>query len=175
MIETARLIIRDWRDDDIDAFHGMCSDPAVMATLGPLMDRTQTASLITDLQGRAQRFGHTFWALERKDDSRMIGFTGLVRGKVEPVKNRLEIGWRLASETWGQGYAREAAQACFAWAAANRTGEPVFAITSVKNKASRGLMVRLGMTHLPRLDFGHPGLAHGDPLQPHVTYVKEPG
>jgi RimJ/RimL family protein N-acetyltransferase len=174
-LETERLVLRDWRADDLDDFHRVCGDPAVMATLGPVMSREQTAELIADLQGRAERFDHTFWALERKSDGRMLGFTGLVRGAVPEIEGELEIGWRLAADCWGQGYAREAAEASLEWARTHRPGEPAIAITAQSNGRSRALMERLGMTRQPERDFDHPKVPVGDPLRPHVLYSIEPG
>lgn len=173
-LDTERLALRDWRSDDLDDFHRLGIDRKVMATLGPVMTREQSAALIADLQARAINFGHTFWALERKGDNRVIGFTGLVRGKAPQIAGELEIGWRLASDCWGEGYATEAAKAALDWAFANRPGEPVIAITSVTNSGSRAVMERLGMKHRPERDFDHPAVPEGDPLRPHVLYDKEP-
>ncbi|OBX19975.1 hypothetical protein A9995_05405 [Erythrobacter sp. QSSC1-22B] len=174
-LETDRLILRDWQAGDVDDLHRVCSDPQVMATLGPVMTRTGTAALIADLQARALDFGHTFWAIERKSDGRVIGFTGLVRGAIIQIAGQLEIGWRLAADCWGQGYAREAAEAALAWAHEHRSGEPVIAITARSNTRSRALMQRIGMSYQPEHDFEHPALTQGDPLRPHVLYSIKPG
>ncbi len=173
MIETERLVLRDWREDDLDDFHRLGSDPQVMATLGPVMSREQSAALIADLQERAGRFGHTFWAVERKADGRVIGFTGLVRANVAPVAGELEIGWRLAADCWGGGYATEAARASLAWAREHRPGERIIAMTAIHNHPSRKVMERLGMTYRPELDFDHPRVAPGDPLRAQVVYVVD--
>lgn len=174
-IETKRLVLRDWQAADVEDFHRVCSDPKVMATLGPIMTRTGTAALVADLQARALNFGHTFWAIERKADGRVIGFTGLVRGAIAEIAEELEIGWRLAADCWGRGYAREAAEAALIWAREHRPGEPVIAITARTNARSRALMERIGMIHSPERDFAHPGLVEGDPLRPHVFYSIDPG
>lgn len=173
--ETERLILRDWHLRDVDDFHRVCSDPQVMATLGPVMTHAGTAALVADLQARALDFGHTFWAIERKLDSRVIGFTGLVSGTIIQIAGQLEIGWRLAADCWGQGYAREAAEAALGWAREHRPGEPVIAITARTNTRSRALMQRIGMAYELELDFEHPALTEGDPLRPHVLYSINPG
>ena len=172
-LETERLVLRDWRANDCDDFHRLGSDPEVMRTLGPVMTREQTASLIEDLQWRARRFGHTFWALEDKRDARVIGFTGLVRGKAPQIAGELEIGWRLARDCWGKGYATEAALASIAWARAHCSDPFVIAITSETNAGSRAVMERVGMRHVPERDFDHPAVPEGDPLRPHVLYELE--
>ncbi|MDE1468153.1 GNAT family N-acetyltransferase [Aurantiacibacter sp. D1-12] len=172
--ETERLVLRDWRESDAQDFHRLHCDPQVMATLGPLRDMDYTTNLITDLQNRAKRNGgHTYWAVERKEDGRVIGFCGLDRGYEGTIVGELEIGWRLASDCWGAGYATEAAEACVSWARDHKPGERIVAITAETNTASRALMTRIGMEHCPALDFEHSHVAEGDPLRPHVVYVKE--
>ena len=141
-----------------------------MATLGPLRSREETAALIARVEGIRAAHGYTFWAMERKDDGRVIGFCGVSRGPLPPIEGELEIGWRMAADCWGRSYAREAAQATLAWIAGNRPGEPVCAITSVGNVRSRGLMERLGMRHDESMDFDHPNVADDSPLKRHVTY-----
>jgi RimJ/RimL family protein N-acetyltransferase len=168
-LETERLVLRDWRDGDLEALHALCTDPLVMATIGPLNDIDRTRGLLGRLQERSARDGSTFWAMERRDDGRVVGFCGVGPGTVPFLADELEIGWRLASDCWGRSYAREAAQATLSWVAANRTGRPVWAITSAGNTRSRGLMQRLGMEYLEDMDFEHPSVEFPE-LKPHVTY-----
>jgi RimJ/RimL family protein N-acetyltransferase len=172
-IETERLTLRDWREDDFDALHALCTCPRVMATIGPLHDEAKTGALLTRLRERSARDGHTFWAMERKEDQRVIGFCGVSRGPVPPIEGELEIGWRMAADCWGKSYAREAAEATLRWIATNRPGESICAITSVGNVRSRGLMERLGMRYRPEMDFDHPNVDEGSHLKPHVTYWLE--
>lgn len=170
VIETERLILRDWREGDLAPFHAICSDPVVMATLGPVMSLDETAALIGRVEALAARDGHTFWALERKEDCRLIGWCGVIRGNAGPVDGKAEVGWRLASDTWGRGYASEAARASVDWLFANLEDDAAWAITHTGNSRSRAVMERLGMGHCPELDFDHPRLAEHDPLRAHVTY-----
>lgn len=170
MIETARLRMRSWRGDDLAPFHAICADPAVMATLGPVLDRAQTAALIERVTAREAEHGHTFWALERKEDRRLIGWCGVIRGTDGPVAGKAELGWRLASDCWGQGYASEAARGSLGWTFTNLPDDAAWAITHTGNIRSRAVMERLGMHYRPELDFAHPRLAADDPLRPHVAY-----
>lgn len=172
-IDTGRLVLRDWRGDDFAALHALCTCPQVMATIGPVHGEADTRALLDRLCDKSERYGHTFWAMERKEDGRVIGFCGVSRGPVPPIEGLLEIGWRMAADCWGQSYAREAAEATLRWIAVNRPGEPVCAITSVGNVRSRGLMERLGMRYRPDMDFGHPNVPDGSPLKRHVTYWLE--
>ena len=100
----------------------------------------------------------------------------MIRGAHDvPVKDKLEIGWRLAFDTWGKGYITEAAKACIIWAAEKFPDEEVWAITSENNTRSRAVMERLGMTYQPDMDFDHPAVDPDSDLLRHVTYCsKEP-
>jgi RimJ/RimL family protein N-acetyltransferase len=170
VIATERLMLRSWREEDLDPFHAINSDPAVMASLGPVMSREEVAALIGRVTAIEAEHGHTFWALERREDARLIGWCGAIRGSVGPVVGQLEIGWRIARDAWGKGYVTEAARATLGWLFANRSDDTAWAITSVDNTRSRAVMERLDMAYCPELDFAHPKLAEDDPLRPHVTY-----
>lgn len=173
-LETERLIMREWRKGDLDAFHAINSDPKVRETLGPIMTRDQVADLILRMQELHEKDGYCFWALDRKSDQRLIGWCGLVRGAQNvPIADQLEIGWRLASDTWGNGYITEAAQKCLEWASANFPDEQIWAITSENNQRSRAVMERLKMKYLPERDFDHPGVGPESQLLRHVTYCTE--
>ena len=169
-VESERLALRSWRAEDLAPFHAICADPQVMATLGPVLDRDQTAALIARVSAMEAAHDHTFWALERCEDARLIGWCGVVRGNDGPVAGKAEIGWRLASDCWGHGYASEAARAAVGWLFANLADQAAWAITHTGNARSRAVMERLGMRYQPELDFGHPKLAEHDPLRPHVVY-----
>ena len=172
MIGTDRLILRDWRADDAAPFNAMCRDPAVMEHLGPLQTLAETGAAITRLAAIQAQHGHTFWAIERRDDGQFLGFCGL---KIAPehiagIEGAIEIGWRLRRDAWGKGYAREAAQASLGWGWANLPVDRIIAITTPANSRSWGLMLRLGMVRRHDLDFAHPALAADDPLSAHVTH-----
>ena len=170
MIETERLVMRSWRDEDVAPFQAICSDPEVMATLGAPLDMDATQALIERVKAREAEHGHTFWALERREDARLIGWCGVIRGDMAPVADKVEIGWRLASDCWGVGFASEAARGAAAWSFANLPDDEILAITWQGNVRSRAVMERLGMQYRADLDFDHPKLAADNPLRPHVTY-----
>ena len=83
---------------------------------------------------------------------------------------KAELGWRMATDCWGAGYATEAARMTLAWLFANRDDDTAYAITNADNRASRAVMERIGMRYLEGGDFDHPKVPEGDPLRPHVTY-----
>ncbi len=170
-IETERLVLRSWRAEDRAPFAAICADPQVMATLGPVMDREGSDSLLDRVEAIEAARGHTFWALERRSDAVLIGWCGVIRGDTGPVSGKAEIGWRLAHAAWGHGYASEAARASVDWLFANLADDAAWAITNTANSRSRAVMERLGMQYRPDLDFSHPRIAADSPLRPHVTYA----
>lgn len=173
MIETARLLLRPWRDEDHAPFAEMGRSPAVMEHLGALMDDAQVAEGIVRQQGFQVAHGYCFWAIERRVDGVFLGFCGLKPGSVGPIAGETEIGWRLHEDAWGQGYAREAALASIAWGFAHIDRPAIMAITNPGNIRSWGLMERLGMVRRPDMDFGHPDMPREHPLHAHITYVIE--
>jgi RimJ/RimL family protein N-acetyltransferase len=171
MIETERLILRGWIESDHAPFHAMGQDPAVMHYLGPPLGMVDVDAAALRQNGFLAAHGYCFWAIERKDDRAFLGFCGLKPGAVgTPIEGRIEIGWRLAADHWGKGYAREAAMASLDWAWASTDTDSVWAITVLGNDRSWGLMERLGMTRRPEFDFTHPEPGIAERLRPHITY-----
>jgi RimJ/RimL family protein N-acetyltransferase len=170
-IETERLILREWREEDVDALLDLRTDPRVMATLGPLQTRDEVVQTYLRHTAFQQTLGHCSWVIERRHVDGLIGSCGLHPGpKATPIEGRLEIGWQLAHHVWGQGYAREAALASLAWGFANLRDDSIWAITTTGNSRSWGLMERIGMARHPELDFDHPNVPDGSPLKRHITY-----
>ncbi|HKX79723.1 MAG TPA: GNAT family N-acetyltransferase [Novosphingobium sp.] len=168
MIETERLNLRAWRDADRDPFWAMAQDEDVMRYLLPRSSREESDAVVDHLIAAQEACGHCFWAVERKDDARFIGFCGLMPAN-GPL-SEIEIGWRLERVSWGKGYAREAALASLDWAWRDTATPTVVAITVIENIRSWGLMERLGMRRDPSEDFDHPLLAEGHPLRRHILY-----
>ncbi|MCC6478779.1 GNAT family N-acetyltransferase [Sphingorhabdus sp.] len=170
-LETPRLILRDWREEDIDPFHAICSDPVVMATLGPLMSRSEVAALVARMYRMQVELGHCFWAMERKADAQLIGWCGIIRGRPgTSIDGKPEAGWRMTPSAWGKGYVTEAANASVQWAFDTLPDDAVWAITNTDNRRSRAVMERIGMVRDPSLDFDHPQVPRDSPLLSHVTY-----
>lgn len=175
MIETARLTLREWRDDDVPSFAAMCADPEVMRHLGGAQTREAVEAAIARQRRMQDEHGHCFWPIERRSDGALLGFCGLRLGGVPgtPVEGELEIGWRLRREAWSQGYAREAAAAALAWGWAHTDRPRIAAWTVPANVASWTLMERLGMTRRADLDFAHPAFAPGHLLSAHVVHALD--
>ncbi|NBC37951.1 GNAT family N-acetyltransferase [Novosphingobium sp. FSY-8] len=154
-LETDRLILRDWRDGDLAAFVRHTNTPEVMRWLGGVQDDAHYAMMLARFQECAAAHGHCFWLVERKADGDILGFCGLKRGNAPDCTfmGAFEIGWRLRQDAWGQGYAREAAQASLAAGFGQFAAPVIHAITVTGNVASATLMRRLGMVRAPELDF----------------------
>lgn len=171
MIETERLILRGWRDGDVAPFHAMGNDPEVMRYLGPPMALGDAQDACDRMNAILAEHGYCFWAVERRADGAFLGFCGIKPGPPDtPIADEIEIGWRLRRDAWGQGYAREAAQASLDWGWGNTGAPDIAAITSIDNVRSWGLMERLGMTRDRAGDFDHPAVPVGDSLRPHIVY-----
>ncbi len=156
---TDRLILRDWQEADFALLLRRTNTPAVMRWLGGVMDAAMERTLVAKLRGWSEDFGHTFWAVQRKDDGEhlsgeLLGFCGLKRADKTPGPvGDFEIGWRLREDAWGHGYAREAAEETLRLAFRQYAAPHVVALTTAGNTASWGLMERLGMARRADLDF----------------------
>jgi RimJ/RimL family protein N-acetyltransferase len=169
MIETERLILRGWHDDDIAPFHAMGQDAEVMRYLGPLLTVDDARGVHDRMVGCQTEHGYCFWVVERKVDAAFLGFCGVQPG-YGFLAGETEIGWRLRRDAWGQGFAREAAEASLAWGWADLDVPRITAITTPDNRASWGLMERLGMKRYPDEDFDHPNVPDDSPLKRHILY-----
>jgi RimJ/RimL family protein N-acetyltransferase len=168
---TERLLLRRWRDDDREPFARMNADPRVMEFLLPLLSREESDASVDRANAHHDEHGFTFWALEVPGVTPFAGFVGLVRPRFEAhFTPCVEVGWRLAAEYWGRGYATEGARAAVR-AGFERLGlDEIVSLTVPTNVRSRHVMEKLGMTRSPEDDFDHPRIAEGDPLRRHVLY-----
>lgn len=159
-LETDRLVIRDWgSDEDWQAFFRHTNTPAVMRWLGGTFDASLEAMQRERVEQCAADNGFCFWLAERKDDGghlsgEVLGFCGLKRSN-QPggPQGEFEIGWRFREDSWGKGYAREAALAVRDHAFAVLGAPHIIALTVNENTASWGLMLRIGMKRDEALDF----------------------
>lgn len=171
VLRTARLILRPWREDDIPAFAAMSVDPHVMEFFPKLNDRAECEAAFGRVTDHLQRHGFCFWAAELPGVAPFIGFIGLAVPKFEAhFTPCVEIGWRLANEHWGRGYATEGAQASLAFAFERLNLNEIVSFAVEANLRSRRVMERIGMTHNPADDFDHPNYTEGHPLRRHVLY-----
>lgn len=173
MIETARLRLRPWREDDKSTFAAIINTPVMMAHFGGVAPRGDIDAIIDREMIRQMRDGHCMWAVELREGSALVGVCGvrLAGYAGTPVPDVLEIGWRIGEQWWGMGIAREAAQASMSWAWANTGRASICAWTTADNDRSWGLMRRLGMARRAELDFHHPNYPVQNPLGAMIVYA----
>jgi RimJ/RimL family protein N-acetyltransferase len=171
ILSTPRLLLRPWRDEDLSGFARMSGDPRVMQYMPKHLTREESDDLAAGIRRNFDRQGFGLWAVEVTGGEPFIGFVGLAIPRFEAhFTPCVEIGWRLAAEHWGHGYATEAGQAARDFAF-ERLGLPeIVSFTTVANTRSRRVMERLGMMHDPDDDFDHPSLPVNHPIRPHVLY-----
>jgi RimJ/RimL family protein N-acetyltransferase len=172
-LETPRLILRRWQEEDRAPFAAMNADPVVMHYFAAPMTTEQSDEAIARYKAGFARDGFSFFvAVLRETDT----FAGIVGLQVMPdlVPNlpqpAVEIGWRLTQASQGKGLATEGAAAIVEYAFGKLGLSEVVAITALPNQASRRVMEKLGMTHRPELDFNHPRVPAGHIYQPHTLY-----
>jgi RimJ/RimL family protein N-acetyltransferase len=170
-LTTPRLLLRPWRDDDVDAFVAMFGDPMVMEFLLPPQDRAAIEAIVGRVRDHFAKHGFGWWAAELKETGAFIGFVGLAHVPFEAhFTPAVEIGWRLASAYWGQGYATEGAKAALDFGFTGLGLQEIVSFTVPANRRSWRVMQRIGMTHDIADDFDHPRLAERDPLRRHVLH-----
>ncbi len=168
---TARLILRPWRQPDRAAFARLNDDPAVMEFLPRRLNRDESDAAAIRIQAHIENHGWGLWAVEVTGGAPFIGYVGLsVPRFPAPFLPAIEIGWRLAREHWGFGYATEAAEASLRFAFERLALQQIVSFTVPLNKRSIGVMERIGMTRDAGGDFEHPNLSPGHPLRSHVLY-----
>jgi len=169
-IETERLLLRQWDEEDLSKFAQINLDPDVMEFFPDTLSRKESYKLADKLKGIIEENGWGFWAIELKSTHDFIGVAGLNIPQIElPVKPLVEIGWRFARKHWGKGYATEAAKASIDYGFCNLNLDNIYSFTSVLNKRSIRVMERLGMENMER-NFAHPLLPPDSPLSEHVLY-----
>lgn len=167
---TERLLLRQWRDSDREAFAYMCADPKVMEFLWPVGSRAASDALIDCLVMRMAENGWGIWATELRTTGEFIGFIGLQEPRAKlPCSPCVEVGWRLASRFWGHGYATEGAHCALAVGFEKLWLHEIVAMTAVKNVRSQAVMQRLGMRP-DRDTFFHPLIPLGHRLREHCLY-----
>jgi RimJ/RimL family protein N-acetyltransferase len=148
-LETARLVLRTWRADDLEPFVALNADARVMAHVGTrrALNRDDSERLLAQITRHWDEHGYGLWAVERRaEGTAPIGFVGLAVPSFLPaVLPAVEVGWRLAAAWWGRGYATEAARASVecAWAALHL--QRLVSIIHPANERSLRVAAKLGM------------------------------
>lgn len=176
-IRTERLVMRGWRDGDLDPFAAMNADPRVMEFMPRCLGRAECEAIIGRIRDHFARHGYGWWAVETLQGGDFVGFVGISVPRFEAhFTPCVEIGWRLAHDHWGQGYATEAARAAIGFGFDRAGLDEIVSFTAVLNERSQAVMRRLGMSRDPAEDFDHPTLSVDHPLCRHVLYrIRPPG
>jgi len=158
-LTTERLLLREWRDSDRPPYAALNGDPEVMHHFPSTLTPQQSDEMIDRMSAAWRDRGFGLWAVERRDTTVFIGFVGLSapswQASFTPC---VEVGWRLAKQHWGNGYAPEAATAVLDWGFANveLPDDQIVSFTTQGNLSSQRVMQKIGMTRDLDGDFDHP-------------------
>lgn len=166
MIETPRLLLREFRTQDLAALHALVADPAVMRFSDGIESEADAGRRLDGYREAYVRHGFGKWAVVHKESARVIGYCGFgieeFDGQREP-----ELGFRLAPKFWGLGLASEAALACSQHAFATLGFQRFLGFAHPENIASIRILEKLGMRHLGNRTF------HGGPVVVYVSRDRE--
>ncbi|MFD9540714.1 GNAT family N-acetyltransferase [Streptomyces sp. NPDC060022] len=168
-LRTDRLLLRRWRESDLEPWAAMNADPEVREHLGELLTREQSDATVAGMQADFDERGFGWWALQSRRTGEFVGRAGLDEVDEDMPFAGVDVGWRLTRSAWGRGYATEAALACLAFGFESLGLPEVVASTTVNNLRSQAVMRRIGMTRRPADDFEDPSVPEG-PLRPCVLY-----
>lgn len=169
-LRTQRLVLRHWRDADLEPFAALNADPEVMRYFPAALGREESDRLANWARAAILRDGWGLWAVEVTGGPSFIGFVGLNKARFDaPFTPAVEVGWRLAHDQWGKGYATEAARAALSFGFEELQLDEIVSFTAAVNDRSRRVMERLGMVRNPTEDFDHPRVTDG-PLRRHVLF-----
>jgi RimJ/RimL family protein N-acetyltransferase len=148
VLETERLRLRSWRKEDFRPYYAILQHPDVHRHFGPVpMSAEEAWRRLTSAAGGWQFNGFGTWAVERKDDGKLVGNAGVFTGwrAMEPeFGEEPEMGWIFAAESHGKGMASEACRAVLDWTEANLDPTPIWAIIAPANEPSLKLAEKLG-------------------------------
>lgn len=155
-LQTDRLLIRDWEEDDAEAALEIYGSADVAQWLSPAIDKvTDAATMRVILQAWIEAQPNFVvpagrWAVVRQDDGEVVG--GLLIRLLPPYEEDLEIGWQFRPSAWGNGYASEASRAIMKWAFEDGATDELFAVARPNNTRAVATAKRLGMEWVGETD-----------------------
>jgi len=168
-VRTDRLLLRRWQPADHEPFARLNTDAEVMRYFPARLSRTESDALAGRADALFDQHGYGLWAVQRHDNDAFIGFTGLApMPSGVPGSGEVEVGWRLARDAWGHGFATEAATAALRVAFEQLGLAEVNSITAAINIRSIRVMERLGLRAAG--EFDHPRVPAPSPRRRHVRY-----
>jgi len=136
-----------------------------------VLSRADSDAMADRIDAHLAQHGWGLWAVEIPAVVHFAGFIGLATpGFDAHFTPCTEIGWRLAADCWGRGYATEGARAVLEFAFDALNLHEIVSLTARGNVRSRRVMERIGMARDPADDFDHPSLPPDHRLRPHVLY-----
>lgn len=149
----------------------MNADPVVTQFLRGPMTRADSDAFVDRIEAGWAANGYGLWAVEVVGVAEFVGYVGLWDARFDAhFTPAIEVGWRLAREHWGHGYATEGARGALAFGFRTARLPEILSFTAAVNQRSRAVMERIGLARDPDGDFEHPAVPPGDPLRPHVLY-----
>lgn len=173
ILETDRLTLRNWRNEDRDLFREINRDEKVMTFFPFRRSHAECDLLFDHNRDMITETGLGFYALADRATDEAMGFCGLSLVDLPGIlpEGSVEIGWRLATRFWGKGYVTEAAGSLLKHGFDTLDLAEVYAFAVHNNERSIAVMRRLGMDHLEGRDFDHPKVPETHPaLKRHVLY-----
>ncbi|CAB4364489.1 MAG: GNAT family N-acetyltransferase [Actinobacteria bacterium] len=169
-VRTDRLLLRGWRETDKLPYSILNADPEVMRHFPSMLSAQQSDEMVDRMARAWATHGFGLWAVERLDTHAFIGFVGLSRPSWASTPC-VEIGWRLAHQHWGNGFAPEAARAALAFGFDHVVlpDYEIVSFTTTRNVKSQRVMQKIGMRNDPEREFDHPLLPQWDERR-HVLY-----
>ncbi|MDX6282565.1 MAG: hypothetical protein QOH03_3636, partial [Kribbellaceae bacterium] len=143
-LTTDRLLLRQWKDSDYGPYAALNADPAVMEHFPNALTRAESDAMADRVKAAMAERGFGLWAVEVRETGQFIGFIGLSVPTFDaPFLPGVEIGWRLAKDAWGKGYATEGARASLAYGFGEAGLDEVVSFTATTNKPSQRVMERI--------------------------------
>ncbi|HBF28601.1 GNAT family N-acetyltransferase [Rhizobium sp.] len=173
ILETDRLILRNWKDTDRDLFREINRDPKVMEFFAFRRSYEEADAMMERIKQLIADTGFCFYAMALKETDEAMGFCGLSDPMMPDIfpDGTIEIGWRLATRFWGNGYVTEAASALLDYGFRIKGLDEIVSFAVEANHRSTAVMQRLGMTRDEAGEFTHPRVPDTHPhLQRHVLY-----
>jgi ribosomal-protein-alanine N-acetyltransferase len=164
MLETERLILRRFDENDTDAVYALRSDADVMRFIREPQKRQETVNWLKMVSSLWETEKIGFCAVVEKQTGKLIGWCGLWR---LPETGETEIGYAIARQFWGRGLGSEAAGAFLAYGFETLKLYEIAAVARPENTASRRVMEKLGMT------FGYTGEFYGRDLVHYSITIEE--
>ena len=146
-METERLLLRTWSEDDVDALAAIFAEPAFWHyPFERGLTREETERFVERQLEHWSAHGFGMWAVEVKDGHALAGYAGLaVPSWLPEVMPAVEVGWRLHPHHWGRGLATEAGRASLRCGFEDLGLDRIIAVAMPANVASLRVMEKLGM------------------------------